>query len=75
MKHIVGMSGGIDSQACALWVRERERSDPKRTCSTCKHVIEISEKGVDCEMYRRKVAIVYDHRLCRCNWFEKAVEQ
>ena len=23
MKHIVGFSGGIDSQACALWVRER----------------------------------------------------
>lgn len=25
MKHLVGFSGGIDSQACALWVRERER--------------------------------------------------
>lgn len=23
MKHIVGFSGGIDSQACALWVRQR----------------------------------------------------
>lgn len=23
MKHIVGFSGGIDSQACALWVRDR----------------------------------------------------
>src|SRR4029077_4844834 len=23
MKHIVGFSGGIDSQACALWVRNR----------------------------------------------------
>lgn len=23
MKHIVGFSGGIDSQRCALWVRER----------------------------------------------------
>lgn len=23
MKHIVGLSGGIDSQACALWVRNR----------------------------------------------------
>jgi 3'-phosphoadenosine 5'-phosphosulfate sulfotransferase (PAPS reductase)/FAD synthetase len=23
MKHVVGFSGGIDSQACALWVRER----------------------------------------------------
>jgi 3'-phosphoadenosine 5'-phosphosulfate sulfotransferase (PAPS reductase)/FAD synthetase len=23
MKHIVGISGGIDSQACALWVRQR----------------------------------------------------
>lgn len=23
MKHVVGLSGGIDSQACALWVRQR----------------------------------------------------
>ena len=23
MKHVVGFSGGIDSQACALWVRNR----------------------------------------------------
>lgn len=27
MKHIVGFSGGIDSQACALWVRQRFPSE------------------------------------------------
>lgn len=27
MKHIVGFSGGIDSQACALWVRQRYPSE------------------------------------------------
>ena len=30
MKHLVGFSGGIDSQACALWVRERLRREVLR---------------------------------------------
>ena len=34
VKHIVGFSGGIDSQACARWVRERYGDDNVLLCNS-----------------------------------------
>lgn len=50
MKHIVGFSGGIDSQACALWVRQRFAPEDSR-CLPSRKLTPLTERAaasMDC---------------------------